>query len=346
MPTSPKISVIIPVYNACPWLEKCLRHVCGQSLSEIEIIAVDDGSTDSSAELLADFQAADARVRLYRQEHLGVSAARNRGLRQAQGRTVLFLDADDYLEKNACQILFETQQAVGADMAVGRILDGKPAANPELWETEGRVLSGEKKGILLQDFNIALSACMKLFSRRFLEQNAFRFEPLSCWEDALFSLQTLCTAQKIVLCPSAQYVYVQHEGIRLSAPKKENLKNMLRSFSLGNAFLNMHPNGKAYLSGWRALQWICLSSYLESTDASAGEEAEIRPYVKEWEKIKFADLQGRGWKLWFRLLIFKGTQRLHLSYRRTLRGVRWLGRVVRRGCPSCRKKQRSASHRF
>ena len=338
MSKSPKISIIIPVYNAAPWLEKCLQSVCGQSLSEIEIIAVDDGSTDQSLKILADFQAANPQLHVYRQEHLGVAAARNTGLQQAHGQTVLFVDADDYLEPNACQLLFDCWQTAEADIAVGQMIDGKPTADPSLWGAQGRLWKGAEKRYLLQDFNIALSACMKLFSRRFLEANSFRFEQLTCWEDALFSLKTLCAARTIVLCPSARYVYVKHTGLHLSALGREHFKSMLRAFSLGNSFLQGHQDGKIYQSGWRGIQWICLSSYLESADVAAADEKEIVPYMEELKKIKLADLQRYGWKTRLRLIVFKGAQILHLSYRRIIQGLYRLGRLFVRAGESVPKK--------
>ena len=338
MSKSPKISIIIPVYNACPWLEKCLQSVCEQSLSEIEIIAVDDGSTDQSLKVLADFQAANFQLHICRQDHLGVAAARNTGLQQAHGQTVVCVDADDYLDPKACQILFDCWRAAEADIAVGQIIDGKPTADPSLWNAQGRLWKGPEKRFLLRDFNIALSACMKLFSRRFLEDNSFRFEQLPCWEDALFSLKTLCAARTIVLCPSAQYIYVKHTGHHLSALGRENFKSMLRAFSLGTSFLQEHPEGKLYQSGWRGIQWICLSSYLESANAAAGDEKEIVPYMEELKKIKLADLQRCGWKTRLRLIVFKGAQILHLSYRRIMLGLGGVGRLFVRTGGSVPKK--------
>ena len=95
---TPRLSVIIPVYNAEPYLRRCLDSVLTQSCRDLEVICVDDGSTDGSAALCDAYAAADPRLRVIRQENLSAGAARNRGLAAATGEFVHFLDADDWLE--------------------------------------------------------------------------------------------------------------------------------------------------------------------------------------------------------------------------------------------------------
>ncbi len=98
MISSVKITVVVPVYNVEDYLEACLTSLCEQTLQEIEIICVDDGSTDSSAKILESFSKKDQRIKVLTQENQGLSMARNSGLKVAQGNYVYFLDSDDYLE--------------------------------------------------------------------------------------------------------------------------------------------------------------------------------------------------------------------------------------------------------
>ena len=92
-----KISVIIPVYNAEKYLKQLLDSITGQTISEIEVICVDDGSTDSSAQIIKDYMSKDERIHLLTQENLHAGPARNNGLALAKGEYVHFMDADDYL---------------------------------------------------------------------------------------------------------------------------------------------------------------------------------------------------------------------------------------------------------
>ncbi|MDD3333906.1 MAG: glycosyltransferase family A protein [Eubacteriales bacterium] len=120
-----KVTVIIPVYNAMPYLEQCLNSIVGQTLRDIEILCVDDGSTDGSAELLEQYARGDNRVRLLKQEHQFAGAARNLGLAQAQGEYVQFLDADDFYERNMLELMYARLVETGADLCacLGQLYD-------------------------------------------------------------------------------------------------------------------------------------------------------------------------------------------------------------------------------
>ena len=105
----PFFSIIIPIYNASKTLEKCLGSVLSQSFQSFEIICIDDGSTDSSWEILCDFSFQDTRIKCHRQPNSGPSAARNKGLKEANGNYILFVDSDDYLyNDSAFHILYNT----------------------------------------------------------------------------------------------------------------------------------------------------------------------------------------------------------------------------------------------
>jgi glycosyltransferase involved in cell wall biosynthesis len=97
----PEVSVIIPVYNVAPYLRPCLESVLGQTFADLEVICVDDGSSDGSSAILADYAEKDARLKVLAQEHGGQARARNKGLSLAQGRYISFVDSDDFLERDA-----------------------------------------------------------------------------------------------------------------------------------------------------------------------------------------------------------------------------------------------------
>lgn len=113
-----QVSVIIPVYNAEKYLSKCLESVMSQTLQEIEIICVDDGSSDRSLEILKECQEKDGRIKVIAQQNAGAGAARNRGLREASGEYLSFLDADDFFESDMLAEAFETAEKYQADFVV------------------------------------------------------------------------------------------------------------------------------------------------------------------------------------------------------------------------------------
>lgn len=94
-----KVSVIIPVYNVEPYLKQCMDSVVGQTLKDIEIICVDDGSTDNSLDILREYAAEDSRIQIIEQKNAGAGAARNNGMRYATGKYLSFLDSDDFLNR-------------------------------------------------------------------------------------------------------------------------------------------------------------------------------------------------------------------------------------------------------
>ena len=102
-----KLSIIIPVYNVRQWLEETVNSVLNQTFRDFELILVDDGATDGSGALCDAFAAADSRVKVIHQENAGVSAARNAGIRMAQGDYLYFVDGDDWMEEDAIESMLD-----------------------------------------------------------------------------------------------------------------------------------------------------------------------------------------------------------------------------------------------
>ena len=116
----PDVSVIVPIYNVAGYLEQCLDSLVNQSHKNIEIICIDDGSTDKSGEIIDAYAAKDKRVKAIHQPNAGVSAARNKGLETARGEYISFVDGDDWIETNAYQTILAEIGANRPDMALFR----------------------------------------------------------------------------------------------------------------------------------------------------------------------------------------------------------------------------------
>jgi len=113
-----KVSVVLPVYNVGNYLEQCLRSLLDQTLQEIEIICVDDGSTDNSLEILMEYQKKDRRIQIIQQENHGAGAARNAGMAIAQGQFLSFVDSDDYFDKDMLKLAYDKAVATNADVCI------------------------------------------------------------------------------------------------------------------------------------------------------------------------------------------------------------------------------------
>ncbi len=113
-----EISVIIPVYNAGQYIEKCLDALCRQTFSDIEILCIDDGSSDDTWQHIAKHAAEDKRIRAWRQQNAGPAATRNRGLQNASAPYIMFCDADDWYEPDFCRRMLEIMKTEDTDTAV------------------------------------------------------------------------------------------------------------------------------------------------------------------------------------------------------------------------------------
>lgn len=114
----PKISIVIPVYNVEKYLRKCFDSILNQTFQDFEIICVDDGSTDKSLEILQEYKRKDDRFIILQQRHAGAGAARNHGIKLAEGKYIQFLDSDDYFEPNLLEEMYTRAEKSGAEITV------------------------------------------------------------------------------------------------------------------------------------------------------------------------------------------------------------------------------------
>lgn len=227
-----KISVIIPVYNVASYLEKCLVSVCSQSYKCLEIIVIDDGSTDGSGLIADEFMEKDERIKVFHKKNGGLSSARNVGLDNAHGDYVFFLDSDDYICENACKVLLDyaiktKSQIIECGMI--RVTGDKQEID---LHREYKELSGKQatKAFLLGEFGIQAVAWDCLYSIDIFAQ--LRFEEGRLHEDGWFKYQALYSARKVCLIPENLYYYVQNrEGSIMTVPiKKKNIRDVIDAF--------------------------------------------------------------------------------------------------------------------
>ena len=118
MEYTPKISIIVPVYNVAPYLRQCLDSLVGQTYRNIEIICIDDGSTDGSGEMLNQYAESDARISVFHIENAGVSSARNKAILYASGKYVMYVDGDDWIDVCTCEKAAFKAEECAADLVM------------------------------------------------------------------------------------------------------------------------------------------------------------------------------------------------------------------------------------
>ena len=203
----PKISVIIPVYNAEEYLSECLDSVCSQSLQDIEIICVDDGSTDSSLDILNKYKVSDSRIQVLRQENKYAGAARNAGLRIAKGEFVIFWDADDFFESSALSIMYSRITETNADICIcgayRYYTDGHMSIPTRAYLN--RTLVPDKPVFNRMDIPdtilqiTSIPVWNKLYRRSFIQKENLWFKEIRNANDAFFNVCSLCLADRITV---------------------------------------------------------------------------------------------------------------------------------------------------
>ncbi len=211
MVDSQLISIIIPVYNVKEYLENCLNSVKTQTYTNLEILLIDDGSTDGSEELCESFAAKDSRFRVIHQVNSGASAARNRGIEEARGTYVAFLDSDDWLEPDAYETLYRLAEQEKADIAFGL---GERMYRKELnIVPDGQVTVLEKDAILdtymrdeIRHPYIQKALWDKLFKREII--GTIRLpETILMGEDGVFNTKVFCRAKRVAFISRIIYHY-------------------------------------------------------------------------------------------------------------------------------------------
>lgn len=228
----PKISVVIPVYNVADYLSRCLESLRCQSLLDIEIICVNDGSTDNSAEIIEKQMKADGRILLINKKNAGVAAARNTGIDAATGDMIMFLDPDDYLAENACERVYEERINHYADIIVYGSTPFPEIPKPDPWvvwnlESRDKYYDKPSEKALFKEQNATPFIWNHAFSRDFLNDNKIRFiEGVKFGEDLVFLFQTVPMAQRVQYISDELHYYQSYRSG--SFMQKYNAENEIR----------------------------------------------------------------------------------------------------------------------
>ena len=224
----PKVSVIVPVYNSEQELRDCLDSLVEQTEKDIEIIVIDDASTDNSPEIEAEYQKNYPNVKVYRNErNLGQSETRNRGIELAEGDYIAFLDSDDYVNPGMYEELY--QAAVDNNMPE-LIVTGLSFVKGNEYRKKDLTFIGKQSTTIIhpmenpdQVFFESPSLCNKLFRKDTVKN--YKFLDVSAWEDIAFSYSRFMEANTVISKPTANYFYRRDVSNGVSAKNfKENDK--------------------------------------------------------------------------------------------------------------------------
>lgn len=207
-----KLSIIVPVYNVEAYLEDCLASIERQTNRDFEVILVNDGSTDKSGEIAKKYKQAWDNVKYIKQKNLGLSEARNTGLKHAEGEYILFIDSDDWIESNTVEILSDSM----IDKPEVILFAGRKKFESDKDRCEhfgpAHALQGIKKGLevfcfLRENKEYSTCVCLQCVKREFLECNKIKFYPGILHEDHLYTFEALVKANSVLVLTKEFYNY-------------------------------------------------------------------------------------------------------------------------------------------
>ncbi|MCM3116038.1 glycosyltransferase [Neobacillus sp. MER 74] len=223
-----KVSIIIPVYNSEDTLKQCVNSVLQQTYQNIQVILVDDGSNDSSAEICDHFAKTDKRVEVIHMKNSGVSSARNIGIKCATGEYMLFLDSDDYYDECALEKILNFNGAKEVDLVIfGYSEISENSCKRVIFQSDDKVCS--KKEFLIKTLDINWEMYFnvpwnKMYKTRIIKENNIIFDSsMTLGEDAVFNNNVYMYANRIVLADMSLYNYVTTNEGSLSRNKKPTI---------------------------------------------------------------------------------------------------------------------------
>ena len=210
----PLISVIVPVYNVEDFVGKCLESITWQSYEDLDIVVVDDGSTDESGKICDEFAKNDERIRVFHKKNGGLSDARNFGIKKAKGELVAFVDSDDWVKKDYIGVMHEVMGANGVDVVVCGYNDVK---------LQDITMSGKDATVrlLTKQENVDIVAWNKLYRKGLFLDNGIYFPVGKKHEDTLTTYKILSKARKVTYVSQSLYNYIERRNSIMGEGKIE-----------------------------------------------------------------------------------------------------------------------------
>ena len=205
----PKVSVIVPVYGVEKYLRQCVESVLAQTLKDIEVILVDDGSPDGCSAIVDEYAAYDSRVVAVHQENAGPGPARNKGMELARGEFIAFMDPDDlYPSNETLEHLYSAAVSSGCDIAGGRLRLFRDGEDPESgWELPVHTNFPHYGIVEYKDFQSPYAYYCYIYKRSFVVDNGLSFPPLRRFQDPVFFVKAMVAARRFCAIDEVAYFY-------------------------------------------------------------------------------------------------------------------------------------------
>lgn len=234
-----KVSIIVPVYNVEKYLARCLDSLVTQTLEDIEIICVNDGSTDNSADILAKYAEKDDRITVITQSNLGISVARNNGISVATGEFIGFVDSDDFIVEDYYERLYNAVKKYNADIACASIVRENEKKQKYLLEyKEEKIAESVKEKFELAGLPEHCYIWNKIYNREKLIASGITFQKGLVYEDIIYTPDVVEALGRLVVVPNLYYHYWNNAGSLVKNPSDKCRADKL--------YAKKHLIGKCY----------------------------------------------------------------------------------------------------
>lgn len=302
MGDKPLVSIVVPVYNVEAYLENCVSSLLAQTLTDIEIILVNDGSTDSSAKICDDLVKLDSRLRVLHKSNGGLSSARNAGVAIATSDLIGFVDSDDVVEPTMYDVLYQSLVSADSDIAFCGMwdcyADGK---RPSYHLMEGQFVVSEAEAIkmVLEARNASVSAVTKLYKKALLLAHPFLHG--KTFEDAHFIIPYLTSCRKVSFDMRPQYNYMHREGTITTKGYQPSDLSIIEAYENNLRIVERHYPEALEAARFRCYwsQFYVLDKLLKTDNATYNETKRvlIKQLRRSYYQIMTNSLVGKGRKL-------------------------------------------------
>ncbi len=236
-----QISIIIPIFNSEKYLKRCLDSLTNQTFKDIEIICINDGSTDNSLKILENYKNIDDRIKIINQNNQGQSVARNVGIKVATGKYIAFVDADDWVDKDFFEKLYDAAEKNNCDIAVGGII--------RLHKFNKKFHLKFDQEIITEDVNKKFEICdvpelsyvwNKIYKKEAFIKNNLKFEEGIFYEDVILTPEILYTLGKLIAVPGTYYYYWRSSNSTVTQRSNKANKDSIYAHNKAKNYISEH----------------------------------------------------------------------------------------------------------
>lgn len=260
----PKVSVIIPIYKVEKYLERCIDSAVNQTLHEIEIILINDGSPDKCPEICDSYKKKDNRIIVIHQKNYGVAYARNEGLKKATGEYIYFIDSDDYILEDALYKLYTAVKKDDLDILATDVMKNTKGISYD------KIITGEQFLLeQLKNKSLKILVFLNVYKRSFIINNNLYFKNLTVHEDEQWIPRVFLKAKRVKCVKTEHYRYtVRADSFTNSPYKTKNGLDLLSiCYELESQFSNIeNAKLRKYMNDYLAMLYLYAASYLYSSE--------------------------------------------------------------------------------